>query len=148
MINNKIKKFWEKLFACFPLIRHEPHRKRLLQQFFVGAETFYWVDIWQRYGDTQTDTQTQASNNYSCFTSCCLTTIPVKDTETNGMMGGVCEVCRWDGLRCHDIHTKFHKDWFRDSKVDSDWVDPRTHREQGYPINLLSFLFKMKKVGR
>jgi hypothetical protein len=31
-------------------------------------------------------------------------------------MGGIYEVCHWDGLRCHDIHTKFHKDWFRHSK--------------------------------
>jgi hypothetical protein len=23
-----------------------------------------------------------------------------------------------EGLRCHDIHTKFHKDQFRHSKVD------------------------------
>jgi hypothetical protein len=32
-------------------------------------------------------------------------------------MGGFYEVHHWDGLRCHDIHTKFHKDWFRHSKV-------------------------------
>jgi hypothetical protein len=24
-------------------------------------------------------------------------------------MGGIYEVGRWDGLRCHDIHTNFHK---------------------------------------
>jgi hypothetical protein len=29
--------FWEELIAYFPLIRHGPHRKRLLQQFFVAA---------------------------------------------------------------------------------------------------------------
>jgi hypothetical protein len=23
------------------------------------------------------------------------------------------------GVRCHDIHTKFHEDWFRHSKADS-----------------------------
>jgi hypothetical protein len=22
-------------------------------------------------------------------------------------------IAHWNGLRCHDIHTKFHKDWFR-----------------------------------
>jgi hypothetical protein len=27
------------------------------------------------------------------------------------------EVRHWDGLRWHDIHTKFHTDWFRLSKV-------------------------------
>jgi hypothetical protein len=24
---------------------------------------------------------------------------------------------RWDGLRCHDIHTKFHTDWFSHTNV-------------------------------
>jgi hypothetical protein len=28
------KKFWEELFACFPLIRLGPRRKRRIQQFF------------------------------------------------------------------------------------------------------------------
>jgi hypothetical protein len=31
------KKFWEELIAYFPLIRHEQHRKRRLQQFLVAA---------------------------------------------------------------------------------------------------------------
>jgi hypothetical protein len=34
---NNYKKFWEELIAYFPLIRHGPHRKRRLQQFFVAA---------------------------------------------------------------------------------------------------------------
>jgi hypothetical protein len=25
-----------------------------------------------------------------------------------------------EGLRCHDIHTTFHKDWFRHSKADGE----------------------------
>jgi hypothetical protein len=29
------------------------------------------------------------------------------------LMKGFYEVRRWDGLRWHDIHTKFHTDWFR-----------------------------------
>jgi hypothetical protein len=32
------QRFWEELIAYFPLIRHGPHRKRLLQQSFVSAE--------------------------------------------------------------------------------------------------------------
>jgi hypothetical protein len=28
---------------------------------------------------------------------------------------------RWNGLRCHDTHIKFHKDWFRHSKIDEGW---------------------------
>jgi hypothetical protein len=37
------------------------------------------------------------------------------DTQTDG---GIYEVCLWDWLRCHDRHTKFHKNWLRHSKVD------------------------------
>jgi hypothetical protein len=37
------------------------------------------------------------------------------DTQTNGR---IYEVRRCDGLRCHDIHTSFYKDCFRDLKVD------------------------------
>jgi hypothetical protein len=36
-------------------------------------------------------------------------------------MGGIHEVRRWDGLRCHDtcirVHTTFHKVWFIHSKL-------------------------------
>jgi hypothetical protein len=41
-----------------------------------------------------------------------------RDTSTGRLMGGIYEVRRWDVFRCCDIHTKFHKDWFRHSKVD------------------------------
>jgi hypothetical protein len=37
-------------------------------------------------------------------------------TYRHKVMEGINEVCRWDRLRCHDIHTKFHTDWFRHSK--------------------------------
>jgi hypothetical protein len=36
--------------------------------------------------------------------------------QAHTLMGGTYEVRRWDELRCHDIHTKFYKDWFRHSK--------------------------------
>jgi hypothetical protein len=39
LINNK--KFWEELTAYFPLIRHGPHRKRRLQQFFYCCVSIY-----------------------------------------------------------------------------------------------------------
>jgi hypothetical protein len=32
-------------------------------------------------------------------------------------MGDIYEASSWDELRCHDIHTKFHKHWVRYSKV-------------------------------
>jgi hypothetical protein len=31
------------------------------------------------------------------------------------LMGGIYDVRQWDGLRCHDTHTKFNKDWVRHS---------------------------------
>jgi hypothetical protein len=34
---NMKKKFWEEQIAYFPSIRHGPHRKRRLQQFFVAG---------------------------------------------------------------------------------------------------------------
>jgi hypothetical protein len=37
--------------------------------------------------------------------------------QTHRLMGGIYEVCRWDVLRCHGIHTKFRKDPFRNSKI-------------------------------
>jgi hypothetical protein len=33
-------------------------------------------------------------------------------------MGGIYEAFRLHGLKCHDIHTKFLKNYFRNSKVD------------------------------
>jgi hypothetical protein len=38
------------------------------------------------------------------------------DIETHRLMGKIYEVRRWDGLRYHDIRTKFHKDRFRHSE--------------------------------
>jgi hypothetical protein len=35
----------------------------------------------------------------------------------------------------------FIKNWFRHSDVVVEWVDSRTHRQQGDPINLLLFFF-------
>jgi hypothetical protein len=39
------------------------------------------------------------------------------------------------GLRCRDIYTRFHKDWFRHSKVDR--VDMQAYRQRGDLISLL-----------
>jgi hypothetical protein len=33
-----------------------------------------------------------------------------RDTQAHRLMGGMFEVRRRDELRCHDIHTKVHKD--------------------------------------
>jgi hypothetical protein len=39
-------------------------------------------------------------------------------TYRHSLMGGIYEVRCLYGLRCHDIHTKFHKDLFSHSTVD------------------------------
>jgi hypothetical protein len=39
-------------------------------------------------------------------------TEPQPNNKTHILMGDIYEVCHWNGLRCHDTHTKFHKDWF------------------------------------
>jgi hypothetical protein len=53
------------------------------------------------------------------------------------LMGGIYELCRRDGLMCYDIHAKFHKDWFRYSKVDmGGYIDTQT---AGDSISVLLF---------
>jgi hypothetical protein len=54
------------------------------------------------------------------------------------LMGGIYEVCSWDGLRCHKIHM-FHKDWFRHSKVDGE-IHIQAGTQHGDLISLLIFL--------
>jgi hypothetical protein len=41
--------------------------------------------------------------------------------QTHRLMEGIYEIC-------HDIHTKFHKDWFRHSKVDRKGIHRHTAR--------------------
>jgi hypothetical protein len=50
-----------------------------------------------------------------------------------GISGGRDEI----GVRWHDIRTKFHKDWFRHSKVSREGY---MHRQEGDLISLL-FIF-------
>jgi hypothetical protein len=51
-----------------------------------------------------------------------------RDTQTHRLMGGIYELCLSDGHKCHDIHTKFHNDWFSHSKV--EWGgDSQTHEQ-------------------
>jgi hypothetical protein len=54
-------------------------------------------------------------------------------------MGGIYEVCHLDGLRCHDTHTRFNKDWFRHSKVDGEGGFIDTHRQHDNLISILQF---------
>jgi hypothetical protein len=60
-------------------------------------------------------------------------------TWTSRLMGGIYEyeVCRLVGLRCYEIHTKFHKNWFSHSEVSTR--DSQTHRQHGDNISVLLF---------
>jgi hypothetical protein len=72
------KKFWEKLIADFPLIRHGPHKNRRVQQFF-----------------------------YCCMCICCrgnvfTESLPSNDRgihiKTHRLIRKIYEMRRWDGL--------------------------------------------------
>jgi hypothetical protein len=41
----------------------------------------------------------------------CLATMGGLHIRTRRLVRGIYEVRRWCGLRCHDVHIKFHKDW-------------------------------------
>jgi hypothetical protein len=49
------------------------------------------------------------------------------------------------GMGLVAIHTNFHKDWFRHSKVNWGRGDPYAHRKHGGRISLLSF-FQNKEM--
>jgi hypothetical protein len=74
------------------------------------------------------------------LTSRCLAKIG--DAYTDRLMEGIYEVRRSHGLRCHGVHTKFHKDWFRHSKFNKR--DTQTQRQHGNRISLL-FIFQNKE---
>jgi hypothetical protein len=57
--------------------------------------------------------------------------------QTHRVMGGIYEVRRCYGLICYDIHTKFHKDLFRNSEDDGVVY---TDTQRGDLISLLLFL--------
>jgi hypothetical protein len=78
--------------------------------------------------------------------SLCIATIGGIHIQTHRLMEGIYELRRWDGLRCLDIHTKFHKDLFSHSKFNSGDTHTDTHRQQGYFISLLLY-FQNKKNG-
>jgi hypothetical protein len=69
----------------------------------------------------------------TCLLSRCLATIG--DTHTDRLMGGVYEVRHWDGLRCHDIHTKFFLWRLVQSFISKGHA--QTHRKEGDRISLL-----------
>jgi hypothetical protein len=118
------KKFCGDLTAYFSLIRQGPHRKRHLQQFFYG---FLYIRC---RGNVFNESFPSNARGI--------------DIQTHRLMGGIYEVRRWDGLRCHDIHNKFHKDWFTHTHVDGGGADLQINRQHGNLISLL-LLFQNKE---
>jgi hypothetical protein len=117
----------EELIAYFPLIGQGSHRKRRVQQFFYCCLCVSWRNT--------SFTEPLPSNNWGIH------------IQTHRWMRGIYELRRWDGLSCHDIHTKFHKDWFRHSNIDGGGGgDTQKHRQHGDLISLLLF-FPSRKVG-
>jgi hypothetical protein len=87
------------------LIRHGPHWKRCVQQFFYCCvRVLYRGNIF---------TEPLPSNDRG---------IHIQTDRRDFFKLG-----RWDWLRCRDIHTKFHKDWFRHSKVNRGDTQAHTH---------------------
>jgi hypothetical protein len=128
---------------------------RLLAYFpYFGKEQKFWEELiaYFRWYDKDR-TKDDASNNYfivACVFVAVVTFFPSRCLVTVGgytyrqrFMWGTYEVRRWDGLRRHDIHTKFHNVWFIHSKV---LGGTQTHRQHGDRISLLSF-FQNKELS-
>jgi hypothetical protein len=110
---------------------------RLTQRDYCGRHIIrnkkFWKELIAYYPWYYTDCIENDASNNSPIVACvfvaavmfllsrCLATIGGIHIQTHKLMRGIYEVSRWDGPRCHDIHTKFHKDWFRHSKVFSGW---------------------------
>jgi hypothetical protein len=58
------------------------------------------------------------------------------------LVGGIYEVRRWDWLRCHDIDTKFDKDWSSYSKVNMGEI----HRQHCVHISLILYFLKESRL--
>jgi hypothetical protein len=156
------KKFSEELIAYFLFIRYGAHRKRRLQKFFVatgkclpnhclataGGYTNRPIDsplTWHR------PYKNDSSSNYSILAPIyCRENVSTEPLPRNckgytyrhRLMGRTYEVSRWDGLRCHDIHSEFQKDWFRHSKVNKGgYTDTRT----GMKSHMFTFIFQHKE---
>jgi hypothetical protein len=130
----KCEKFCEELIVYFPLIPNGPHRKRRLQHFFVaGGMSLQSCYIATTRGciDRPTDTSVLTiffivaciRCNGNVFTGPLPSNEQWDNIQTHRLVGGIYEVLRWDGVRCRDLHTKFHKNWSRHSKVSGrGWI--------------------------
>jgi hypothetical protein len=113
----------------FPLIRHRQHRKRRLHNSSIVVRI-------------------------RCYGNVSAGLLPRNDTQgythRYRLMRGIYEVRRWDWLRYHDTHAKFHNDWFRHSEVDwwggyTDAYTVRFHIRLLLLLLLLLFFFQKKE---
>jgi hypothetical protein len=63
--------------------------------------------------------------------------------QTHGLIGGIYEVRRSDWFRCHDVRTKFHKNWFRQSTVDRR--DSHTRTQKAWRCHKPTFILQNKE---
>jgi hypothetical protein len=100
---------------------------------------FRWYDMGR--------TENNASNNsfiVSCVFLATVTILPSRClaairgyTYRHRKMEEYHEVCCWNEMRCHDVHTKFHQKFFSHSTVDGG--NTQTHRQHGDCISKLNF---------
>jgi hypothetical protein len=115
--------------------------------FWIQTEKF-WEELIANFRWCDTDRIKNVSNNsiVACvfvaavlFTEPYLATIGDTHTDTHIWGGGKLWRAAWDGLRRHDVYTRFHKDWFSHLKVNR--VGIHRHRQHGDCISLTSFFF-------
>jgi hypothetical protein len=116
---------------------HGAHWKRHVQQ-----SSYYWVGI--RYGGN-VSTEPLPSNDRGIFTE----PLPYNDRgihiKTQRLMEGIFQLGRWNGLRCRDIRTKFHKYWFRHSTVHGGGDTHTDSNVISYAYSILAYFPILKK---
>jgi hypothetical protein len=119
MGSRKIICYWSQKFfnSQLPLIQHGQRRKWCLQIFFIAVGTSLPSCYLATTGGIHRQT-------HRCMRPMILLLLHVFFAAGTclwdhclAMIGGIYEVCHWDRFRCRDIRTRFHKDWFRHSKV-------------------------------
>jgi hypothetical protein len=94
------KRFWEELTAYFPWYDMDNIENKTIDISYIVVCEFVAAVIF--------------------LASRFLATIRGIHIRTHRLMRGIYEVRRWDGPSFRYIHTKFHKDWFRQSKVNRE----------------------------
>jgi hypothetical protein len=144
---NRLKQIWGYLCLCplsrrwgggavlgrigrpLSLTRHGPHRRRQVQQFFYCCVCIAAVKI--------LPSRCISTIKGSLLSRCLATIRGYTYRHTNWWEGLTKFAVEMDsGAMIHE-HTKFHKDWFRHSKVERG--NTQTYRQHCDRISLLSF---------